>query len=123
MASVRKIDPSPLTVFEEPTKAEKRHRGVFRAIQDILGYKEDEESLKLTNKILEIADGKGEVDTGIVEYMKGMYSHEVIAATLDRLRRCPAFRELAYGEPAPEGFAGAVNWDKLGANAYPDEYY
>ena len=115
--AVRVVKPYAPVVFEEPSEEEKLKRGVLRAMTDILGYRNEEKAWELTQKILDIADDAQDPDTRIVEMMKGAYSAEVISATIDRLRRCREFRALAYGDPAPDGFVGAVDWGQVGSNA------
>ena len=116
--AVRMVAPSPVVVFEEPSEEVLRKQAVVRAMVDVFGWKDEAEALKVAEKALALGAEGGEVDTGLVEYMKGRYSAEVISVALDRLRRCARFRELAYGDPAPEGYAGRPDWAKNGPNAY-----
>ena len=126
MAKAVKVMPaSPIHIWDEPPEEVQRTQAVLRIVRQIFGYgsaSDDEKAWKLTKRVIEIADAGGEVDTNLIEELKGAHSAEVIAAILDRLRRCPEFRELAYGDPAPEGFVGRVDWNKMGANAYYTDY-
>ena len=117
--AVKHVQATPMYVFQEPSEEVQRKQAVLRAMRDIVGYGfgEDDEAWQLTEKVLDVADNGKDVDTELVDALKGTYSAEVIAAVLDRLRDCPEFRELAYGDPAPEGFVGRVDWNRMGANA------
>ena len=116
--------PTPVWLYEEPPEDVQRQQAVMRIVREIFGYAFDdgEKVWAMTKRIIGIADAGGEVDTNLIDELKGAHSAEVIAALLDRLRRCPEFRELAYGDPAPDGFVGRVDWNKMGANAYMDPY-
>ena len=116
MAAVKKVAMPAIPVYEEPSEEVKRKQAVFRALRKIFDWEEEEEALDLANEALRLADDGEDVDTGLLQYMQGRYGAEMIAGVIDQLRRCPEFRELAYHEPAPDGFAGRIDWSRIGAN-------
>ena len=116
--AVRTVAPAPMVVFGEPSEEVRRKQAVVRAMVDVFGWRQEKDALEVAEKALALGAEGGEVDVKLIEWMKGRYGAEIISVTLDRLRSCPSYRALAYGDPAPDGFVGQVDWSRQGPNAY-----